>query len=427
MLDAEGTYIKTLGREGQGRGTARTTVQTIGFLLAAVVLASAACSSQAELEFADWTFDVPEGTPVHGYPERPSDGDRAGAVSLTEDLVIGNDPDDPEASLYRPADVTTAPDGTIFIADGGAHHIKVFNPDGTWRQTLGKEGQGPGEFTGLRHITVASDLLVAFDTRNRRYSLWTLAGEHVADHNPEVTRSLSSLYGLADGTLVWTYFAYDPDRSTARQVAVHSTSAGEELDVLIEGPGAPTREVFPADPVATLQAMLDRLEDPQLVLAVGRDGAVYFSSAEAYQVLSMSKDGAPQWALRRAGAPPSMPENAKQTLVAWILEVVGVDVGIDELSWPERIPAIFDLRVDGAGRLFVFRASAEMGLVPAEMGFAPSESWPVDVYGSDGAYLASGNVPAPWDHARDAFVYATTSDANDEPVVVRYRLTVNAR
>ena len=46
---------------------APTTVQTIGFLLAAVVLASAACSSQAELEFADWTFDVPQGTPVHGY------------------------------------------------------------------------------------------------------------------------------------------------------------------------------------------------------------------------------------------------------------------------------------------------------------------------------------------------------------------------
>lgn len=407
----------------------QATIQTVGFLLVAAVLASAACSSEAELEFVDWTFEVPEGTPVHGYPERPSDGARAAAVNLIEDLVIGNDPDDPDASLYRPADVTTAPDGTIFVADGGAHHIKVFNPDGTWRQTLGKEGQGPGEFTGLRHITVAGDLLVAFDTRNRRFSLWTLAGEHIADHNPEVTRSLSSLYGLADGTLVWTYFAYDPDRSTARQVAVHSTSAGEELDVLIEGPGMPIREMSPTDLVVTLQAMLDRLEDPRLVHAVGRDGAVYFSSAEAYQVLSMSRDGVPRWALRRAGAPPSMPENAKGRLVASVLEVSGVDadIGIDDLSWPEHIPAIFHLRVDGAGRLFVFRATAEMDLVPAGLDFAPSASWPVDVYESDGAYVASGDVPALWNHARDSFVYETTTDANNEPVVVRYRLTVNSR
>jgi hypothetical protein len=397
-------------------------------ILAAVLVLGTtfACSSEPELEFADWTFDVPESTPVHGYPELSSDGRRGDAVDLTVDLVIGNDPDDPRAALYQPTDLTTAPDGTVFVADRGAHHINVFNPDGTWRQALGKEGQGPGEFTGLRHITVAGGLLVAFDTRNRRFSHWTLAGDHVADHNPEVTRSLSSLYGLADGTLVWTYFAYDPGRSTARQVAMHSTSAGEELDVVIEGPAVPTREMSPTDPVFTLQAMLDRLEDPQLVLAVGRDGAVYFSSAEAYQVLSTSQDGTPRWALRRAGAPPSMPENAKQTLVAWILEAFGADVGIDELSWPERIPAIFHLRVDGAGRLFVFRASAETGLVPAEMSFAPSESWLVDVYGPDGAYLASGNVPALWSHSHDNFVYEITTDANNEPVVVRYRLTVHA-
>lgn len=390
-------------------------------LLLGAALLPLSCSSEPALVFADWLFPLPNGTAVLEYPELV-DGSDPNAVTLVEDLVIGNDADDLEASLYRPAAVAAAADGTVYVADSGAHHIKVFSADGTWRRTLGEQGQGPGEFTGVRLLTIAGGSLVAYDTRNDRFSVWTLDGEHVADHKPATTRNVSSLYGLPDGTIIWTYRTFNSDRTT-REVAVHTTLEGEELDLLFDRPGSTIREISLEDPLGMLQAMLDSLEDPRFVFAVGGDGIAYYSPAEAYQVLAVAQDGSsPRWAMRRAGAPPPFPDARKERLIEMVLDRfrIDADVGAEELTWPQRIPAIFRLRVDGAGRLFVFRAPAGMDLVP-------SESSPVDVYSADGEYLASGHVPAPWDYARGEHVFRITTDADDNPVVVRYRLLVNGK
>ena len=70
-------------------------------------------------------------------------GDRPGDLY---DLVIGEDLDNPEAILYQPTRIVAAPNGNIFVGDRGSNQIKMFGPDGAYLKSLGKEGQGPGEF-----------------------------------------------------------------------------------------------------------------------------------------------------------------------------------------------------------------------------------------------------------------------------------------
>jgi len=65
-----------------------------------------------------------------------------------------------------PADVITAPDGSIFVSDGheGDHpngRILKFTKDGTFIKTWGKKGKGPGDF--------ASPHTLAFDSRGRLF------------------------------------------------------------------------------------------------------------------------------------------------------------------------------------------------------------------------------------------------------------------
>ena len=65
-----------------------------------------------------------------------------------------------------PADVITAPDGSIFVSDGheGDHpngRILKFTRDGTFIKTWGKKGKGPGDF--------ASPHTLAFDSRGRLF------------------------------------------------------------------------------------------------------------------------------------------------------------------------------------------------------------------------------------------------------------------
>lgn len=397
-----------------------------------LLLALVGCSADVPLEFADWQFTVPAGAPVIEYPAAPAPGVDPGTVRMVEDLVIGGDPSNPDALLYRPRDVAVAGDGTIFIADGGTHQIKVFGPDGSFRRALGAEGQGPGEFTGLNYVTIAGERLVAYDGRNRRFSIWTLAGEHVADHKPEVSRSLSSLAGRADGTLVWRHTEFDPERGWSRHLT-HSTLAGEELGTWLDRPGSSPREISFDDPVAVLQTVLEVLEEPRFLVAAGGQDATYFSPGAAYQVLALSPDGTPRWALRRAGSAPTIAPSERGSLIATFTEGFAqyaeqnFEITADEITWPEHIPAIFELRVDGSGRLFVFAAPAAPRIAAPALQPVPADSWPVHVYSAEGEFITAGRVPIPWDHAQGEHVYEIRTETDADPVVVRYRLTAEER
>lgn len=66
-----------------------------------------------------------------------------------------------EHVFYR-ADVVRFSDGSLAVADGGSHEIRFFSPEGRFRAKMGREGEGPGEFTGIRGFarTPADTLLV---------------------------------------------------------------------------------------------------------------------------------------------------------------------------------------------------------------------------------------------------------------------------
>ncbi|MDX1591285.1 MAG: 6-bladed beta-propeller, partial [Balneolaceae bacterium] len=42
--------------------------------------------------------------------------------------------------------------GRVFIADSEQEMIQVFGPDGGYLQSVGREGDGPGEFRGITQI-----------------------------------------------------------------------------------------------------------------------------------------------------------------------------------------------------------------------------------------------------------------------------------
>lgn len=66
--------------------------------------------------------------------------------------------------------------GILYVADGMNQRIEVIAPDGRHLATLGRRGQGPGEFQGLRDLAVGrGDTLFAFDVQAQRVTAF--AGE----------------------------------------------------------------------------------------------------------------------------------------------------------------------------------------------------------------------------------------------------------
>ncbi len=55
-------------------------------------------------------------------------------------------------------------DGSFVVANSGSHEVRYYSPRGDFRTAIGREGEGPGEFTGIRDIALlTSDTLLVLD------------------------------------------------------------------------------------------------------------------------------------------------------------------------------------------------------------------------------------------------------------------------
>jgi hypothetical protein len=64
---------------------------------------------------------------------------------LEEDLIIGRE-DDENYMFYRVKNIEVDNQGNIYVLDAGSHRVQKYDKDGNYLLTIGKRGQGPGEF-----------------------------------------------------------------------------------------------------------------------------------------------------------------------------------------------------------------------------------------------------------------------------------------
>jgi hypothetical protein len=99
--------------------------------------------------------------------------------------------------------------GSVYLAQWGQQKIQIFDHAGRFVRTIGRTGQGPGEFLQLASVGWAGDTLWAIDSGNNRISYFRPNGEFVRSVNfTALTRSGEHsaaplpLAVLADGSVV---------------------------------------------------------------------------------------------------------------------------------------------------------------------------------------------------------------------------------
>lgn len=94
---------------------------------------------------SEWkgTIEEENGVKVVKNPKEPYYGELV--LDLEENLVIGREDDD-NFLFFRVRDVALDSENNIYILDSGNYRIQKFDTKGIYIQTIGKKGQGPGEF-----------------------------------------------------------------------------------------------------------------------------------------------------------------------------------------------------------------------------------------------------------------------------------------
>ena len=86
--------------------------------------------------------------------------------------------------FWEIADALGLPGDQIAVVDAGSREIRVFDSGGDHLLTLGGQGQGPGEFSGIPVVRfLPPDTLLALDPNLGRLTWFTLDGRTVRDHS----------------------------------------------------------------------------------------------------------------------------------------------------------------------------------------------------------------------------------------------------
>ncbi|MFH1930787.1 MAG: 6-bladed beta-propeller, partial [Pseudomonadota bacterium] len=151
--------------------------KTLAVLMLLVLMIGLSCSRQK----SGWqgTIEVVDGVTIVTNPDQGIwDTDEGPKVKLVKELTIGALDEGPDEYLFvYISDVAANSKGDIYIADRQLNEIRKFDKDGKYLLTLGRAGQGPGEFQSVVRISVNDrDELLAFDNMMGRLSIFSDRG-----------------------------------------------------------------------------------------------------------------------------------------------------------------------------------------------------------------------------------------------------------
>jgi len=121
-------------------------IKTQFILFAAFIISISLLSASGQGQKAAWKgkIETENGVKVVKNPREPVFGEFA--FQLQEDLSIGGNPNDDNYYFPKGASLTVDDQGTIYVVDAGNVRIQKYDKTGKYVQSIGRKGQGPGEF-----------------------------------------------------------------------------------------------------------------------------------------------------------------------------------------------------------------------------------------------------------------------------------------
>jgi len=108
----------------------------------------------SEGQKAKWegTLEEKDGVKVIKNPNTPLYGEIE--LELEKDLVIGGEDVDENSMFRRVSDIEVDEEGNIYVLDSGECRIQIYDKDGKYLKTIGRKGEGPGEFQRAGRMTL---------------------------------------------------------------------------------------------------------------------------------------------------------------------------------------------------------------------------------------------------------------------------------
>jgi len=223
----------------------------------------------------------------------PKDGIKKRIV-FEEDLSIGIVEGDENYMFSGTICFNTDADGNFYVSDVEALRIQKYSPQGKYLLTIGRKGQGPGEFQSLSVVRFDQDGHPYIgDVTGRKISFFRKDGEFLKQIS--MPRGYENLYINSQGLMVANKYEQIPSDNAMTFISTLELF-DEEFTTLAELQKIKREIAIPGrDPSAIAQSMANMINlmvfKPQEFLTLTRDDFIYTGYPEKYEINVFSPEG----------------------------------------------------------------------------------------------------------------------------------------
>ncbi|MCA9739862.1 MAG: hypothetical protein KC645_19710, partial [Gemmatimonadetes bacterium] len=318
-----------------------------------------------------------------------------------------------QSEFFRVRDAARLSDGRLVVANAGTNEVRLYGTDGGFLTSIGRTGQGPGEFERLTSVhSYRGDSIAVFDYWARRLTVLDSAGTVSRTASVEVDGgALRDIHPLPDGRFLLETAAIAAMTGAKGRMRIPApvlllSADGAEEDTLAVLRGFDTYVFEGGDARPPL---------PQQLFIATRGGAVYFGEGEEFEFRTLDLRGALRAIGRLPGYRLAVPQVERDSIrdamlqqelparLRPIMEAMAEAV-------PDRHAAYSGLTVDPTGHVWVQEYTPTVGLSESPrrwLVFDPDGVWLGTVVGPPNFDLYEVGTDYLLGRARDALEVET--------------------
>jgi len=330
-------------------------------------LAYVACGRQ-KLEWKG-TITEKDGVVIVKNPKEPLYENAE--FNIVQDLKIGQPSGKPEDMLSEIREIEVDANGNIYAVEFKENHIRVFDRNGLYLRTIGRPGQGPGEFgePGNVHVNPAGEVM-ATDGGSQSVKVFSPDGTYLRQYFLKAFYPVKMDYSREGDLLYVMTFSMEPP---GFQLFRLDSRTGESLSLAtwpMPLPDPKRASIF--DPIMSFDVMPD-------------DRLLYGCPMEGYEIQIFSPQGRLEKRILKDWDPQPVTSKEKEAVLKEREKRSPSDQ--TPLDFPKFHPPYRVVTSDDQERIIVYVYSEYTG--------EPSQKTPglFDVFDKEGRYIAHIHFP----------------------------------
>ena len=375
----------------------KTTAFRLVFLLCAAGVISAEQAGRAAWK---GTVTVEGGVKVVKNPAEPLYGEFP--FALEEDLLLGGDPEKEVSYFPRGAILAVDTPGNLFVVDIGNRRVQMFDRSGAFVRTIGRQGQGPGEYMFPAGVHFGADGTIWIDV-GRQVVVFSKDGLFIK--NVLIAKFMSPKMLRLDGSFIGTTQP-SAAQGDPKHELIKVDSDGKTSRTIAEFRG----ELSQARRAISFHYYSNRIcftpvSSDSFAYGFSDEYKIYFADAEGKTTLVMTVPEKPQ---------PISAKEKEETRANGIYAWAGENNPDEGVFFPDQRPFFSELMADDLGRIYVIRSKSIL-----------EKDGPirVDVFSGEGIYLCRMTWTSRPAAIRSGFFYEVREDPEtNEHLIIRHRI-----